>query len=196
MPRVRAQLKAQGYKVSRKPMAHLMRKARHVVSRRHGFTVTTERNFAPAPGAGLVGLNRRFAADVPNVLWVAAMTYVPTWTRFLYLASGCVQPQGGWLGHGREDDQPTGDLGAEHGASQPKVWKSKAEARTALFTWFKGRYNPRRLHSSLGHLSPINFEEKHCTKTDRAHSTGLPTAAVGSSQAPTAFVVNPASVNA
>jgi len=42
-----------------------------------------------------------------------------------------------------------------------RSWKSKAEARTALFTWIEGWYNPRRRHSALGYLSPIAFEEKH-----------------------------------
>lgn len=42
-----------------------------------------------------------------------------------------------------------------------RSWESKAEARTALFTWFEGWYNPRPRHSALGYLSPIAFEEKH-----------------------------------
>ena len=77
-----------------------------------------------------------------------------------------------------------------------RSWKSKAEARTALFTWIEGWYNPRRRHSSLGQLSPINFERKHDADNDRVQEHGLPTAAVGSSQAPTAAVDNPAPVNA
>ena len=31
-------------------------------------------------------MDRNFYADAPNVLWVADITYVPTWTGFLYLA--------------------------------------------------------------------------------------------------------------
>jgi putative transposase len=27
-----------------------------------------------------------FTADAPNVLWVADITYIPTWAGFLYLA--------------------------------------------------------------------------------------------------------------
>lgn len=42
-----------------------------------------------------------------------------------------------------------------------RSWRSKAEARTALFTWIESWYNPRRLHSALDYDSPINFEEKH-----------------------------------
>jgi putative transposase len=39
-------------------------------------------------------------------------------------------------------------------------FKSKSEARMAIFEWIEGWYNPRRRHSSLGHLSPINFERR------------------------------------
>ncbi len=75
-----------------------------------------------------------------------------------------------------------------------RSWKSQGEARTALFTWIEGWYNPRRLHSALAYLSPINFERKHVTQKDRASEHRLPTASVGSSQAPTAAVDNPAPV--
>ena len=42
-----------------------------------------------------------------------------------------------------------------------RVWKTQTEARLAVFTWIEGWYNPKRLHSALGYLSPINFERKH-----------------------------------
>ena len=31
-------------------------------------------------------MQRKFEADGPNRLWVADMTYVPTWAGFIYLA--------------------------------------------------------------------------------------------------------------
>ena len=37
-------------------------------------------------------------------------------------------------------------------------FQSKAQARIAVFTWIEGWYNPRRRHSGLGYLSPLNFE--------------------------------------
>jgi putative transposase len=39
-------------------------------------------------------------------------------------------------------------------------FKTRAEARMAIF---EGWYNPHRRHSSLGYLSPINYERKLLT---------------------------------
>jgi putative transposase len=39
-------------------------------------------------------------------------------------------------------------------------FKSKAEAKMALFEWIEGWYNPHRRHSSNGRLSPNNFERR------------------------------------
>lgn len=37
---------------------------------------------------------------------------------------------------------------------------TKAEARSALFKYIEGFYNIRRCHSSLGYLSPVNYERR------------------------------------
>ncbi len=74
-----------------------------------------------------------------------------------------------------------------------RSWKSRTEAKLAVFTWIEAWYNPHRLQFALSYLPPINFDEKHRANNDRAQGSGLPTAAVGSSQAPTAAVANPAS---
>ena len=39
-------------------------------------------------------------------------------------------------------------------------FKSRAEARMAIFGWLEGWYNPHLRHSVLGYLSPINYERK------------------------------------
>jgi putative transposase len=39
-------------------------------------------------------------------------------------------------------------------------FKTQAEARMAVFEFIEGFYNPRRRHSSLGYLSPVNYERR------------------------------------
>jgi transposase InsO family protein len=41
-------------------------------------------------------------------------------------------------------------------------WTSKAQARPELFRWMSYS-NPRRRHSSLGHLTPLEFEQRLIT---------------------------------
>jgi putative transposase len=83
-PRIHMELREEGTRVSRKRVARLMKDADlRGISRRKG-TVTTRRDRSARPAPDLV--DRRFAADKPNALWVADITYVPTWAGFLYLA--------------------------------------------------------------------------------------------------------------
>jgi len=42
-----------------------------------------------------------------------------------------------------------------------RSWPTRAEARTAIFQYIEGWYNPRRRHSTLGYLSPTEFEHQH-----------------------------------
>ena len=37
-------------------------------------------------------------------------------------------------------------------------FRSHSEARTAVFQFIEGFYNPSRRHSALGYLSPIEYE--------------------------------------
>jgi len=39
---------------------------------------------------------------------------------------------------------------------------TRHEARLATFAYIEGWYNRERLHSTLGYLSPVQFEELHC----------------------------------
>jgi len=83
-PRIHAELADQGIRVGRKRVARLMEVAGiYGVSRRKWITTTT-RDRAARPAPDLV--ERNFSAPAPNQLWVSDITYVPTWTGFLYLA--------------------------------------------------------------------------------------------------------------
>jgi putative transposase len=83
-PRIHAELREEGTPVGRKRVARLMKDAGlRGVSRRKQI-VTTRRDRARRAAPDLV--ERRFVAERPDALWVADITYVPTWMGFLYLA--------------------------------------------------------------------------------------------------------------
>ena len=84
VPRVHAELAERGIHVGPKRVARLMRGAGlQGVSRRKSFR-TTVRDETARPTPDLV--ERQFSAAGPDRLWVADITYVPTWAGFLYLA--------------------------------------------------------------------------------------------------------------
>jgi putative transposase len=237
MPKVRAELMAQGQTVSRKRVARLMQQAGlQGVSRRRGFVVTTRREAGQAKAPDLV--KRQFVAEGPNRLWVADMTYVPTWAGFIYLAvvidvwsrrvvgwsigermraelvlaalnmalqtrrpeavvhhsdqgsqytslafgKRCqemgVRPSMGTVGDAYDNAMAESFFASlECELLDRRCFKSKTEARLAVFTWIEGWYNPRRRHSALGYLSPMNFEEQNqtCTVQPTRQEHGLPT---------------------
>ncbi len=84
VPRVHAELAAEGIRVGKKRVARLMRQAGlEGVSRRRRIRTTRRREDArPAPDL----IEREFAVAAPDQLWVADITYIPTWGGFLYLA--------------------------------------------------------------------------------------------------------------
>ena len=43
----------------------------------------------------------------------------------------------------------------------PQCWDTKAELSSAIFEWIEAFYNPVRPHTSIGDLSPIEFEALH-----------------------------------
>ena len=47
-------------------------------------------------------------------------------------------------------------------------WQTRAELATAIFEWIEGWYNPRRRHSSVADLSPVDYERRLATVTDAA----------------------------
>ncbi len=226
-PRVQAELRDMGLCVNHKRIERLMKLANlQGVSRRRGYVVTTQRNRHAKAAPDLV--KRQFTASGVNQLWVADMTYVPTWVGFLYLAVVVdvhSRKVVGWafgermtsdlvvaalnmalhtrrpesvIHHSDQGSQYTsvafgkrceemgvkpsmGTVGDAYDNAMAesffatlecelidrRSWKTKAEARLAIFTWIESWYNPSRRHSGLGQRSPNAFERSlNSQKTD------------------------------
>jgi putative transposase len=186
--------------------------------RRRGWTTKRDRNARPAPDL----VERNFAAPERDALWVADITYVPTWAGFLYLAvvidvwsrrvvgwamenhlrtelvldalnmalgqrntsgvvhhsdQGCqytsiafglrcreagVKPSMGSVGDCYDNAMAESFFATLECELLDRVrFRTQAEARMAIFDFIEGFYNPKRRHSSLGYLSPNEFEEQH-----------------------------------
>ena len=147
MPRIHAELRDMGEIISKKRVARLMHLAQiKGVSRRRGFVVTTQRDLRQKAAPDLV--QRQFVTGGINQLWVADMTYVPTWAGFIYLAvvmDVFSRKVVGWA----FGERMTPDL---------VIAALKTEARLAIFTWIEAWYNPHRRHKGIQQQSPINFE--------------------------------------
>jgi putative transposase len=96
-PRIYAELRYDGVPCSRKRVARLLRHAGLQGCHRRKGPRTTRRSPEMAPAPDLV--KRDFVASAPDRLWVADITYVPTWADFLYLAvvlDACSRRVVGW----------------------------------------------------------------------------------------------------
>lgn len=83
-PKLNADLLDDGISISNDRFARLMReRGIFGVSLRKGFKTTRrDRDARPAPDL----VERKFVAERPDQLWVADITYIPTWNGFLFLA--------------------------------------------------------------------------------------------------------------
>ncbi len=55
-----------------------------------------------------------------------------------------------------------------------RKWETKTKARLEIFTWIETWYNPHRRHSSLGQMSPINFEKLQQEKKQTTSKSEIP----------------------
>ena len=235
VPRVYKEFVENNESVGRDRIARLMRRAclRGVSPRR--FVTTTRRNEATRPAPDLV--ERRFRAERPNQLWVADITYVPTWAGFLYLAMVLdvfSRKVVGWamathlrtelvldalqmasphrnslsrdvattafesaqytsIAFGKRCEQLSvrpsmGSAGDAYDNAMAESFfatlecelldrtrfQTQAEARMAVFEWIEGWYNPQRHHSSIGYLSPNEFERRYAAGEKRGGSAPAP----------------------
>jgi len=83
-PRIHAELAEDGIRVGRKRVERLMKAAGIAGVSRRRAARTTFRDERVRPVSDLV--DRNFHAEAPDQLWVADITYIPTWAGFLYLA--------------------------------------------------------------------------------------------------------------
>ncbi len=218
-PRLQSDLVDEGIHVSDKRIARLMRERKIAgASRRKGFKTTVrDRDARPAPDL----VERKFSATATNRLWVADITYVPTWSGFLFVAivldvysrrvvgwamathlrtelvldalnmaiyrrrpenvihhsdQGCqytsiafsqrckqagVRPSMGSVGDCYDNAMCESfnailecELLVKHRFKNPR------EASLAVFDFIEGFYNPRRRHTSIGSISPMEFERR------------------------------------
>jgi putative transposase len=225
-PRIQAELADEhDLRVSQKRVARLMRELGIAgVSRRRKGLRTTVRSHEAAAAADLV--RRDFRSSGPDRLWVADITYVPTWEGYVFLA--CVldawsrkvvgwsmrddlktelaldalgmaltrrRPRRGLVHHsdrgsqytslafgktieaagvlpsmGRRGDAFDNALAESFFATletellDRHTFRTRDEARLALFSYIEGFYNPRRRHSTLGYRSPDRFEDEMIRK--------------------------------
>ncbi len=47
-------------------------------------------------------------------------------------------------------------------------WQTRNELASAIFEWIEAWYNPRRRHTSISNLSPIDYERLYTTRVDAA----------------------------
>ena len=219
-PSIHAELADEhGIRVGRKRVARLMRAAGLKGLQPPKYVTTTVSD--PEADRALDKVDRDFSAEGPDRLWVADITYVPTWAGFLYLAivlDVWSRRIVGWsmanhlraqlvldaldmaiaqrrpesvIHHSDKGSQYTsyafgkrcreagivpsmGSTGdaydnamaesffatLEREVINRRRFKSQVQARMAIFQWLEGWYNPHRRHSSLGYLSPINYERR------------------------------------
>jgi putative transposase len=219
-PRMHQELLARGVKAGRHRVARVMRSEglRGVCRRRGWCTTVRDERARPAPDL----VERDFSATEPDRLWVADITYVPTWAGFLFLAvvlDVFSRRIVGWsmathmrtelvldaLEMAYRQRRPRGvifhsDQGSQYTSvafgGRCRVYGIRpsmgsvgdcydnamaeslfatlecelldrvklpdpATAKREVFSYIEGWYNPHRLHSAIGYLSPVEFERRH-----------------------------------
>ncbi|HLM43525.1 MAG TPA: IS3 family transposase [Myxococcaceae bacterium] len=217
-PRVHAELRARGQRVSRKRVARLMNENDIAARKRRRFVRTTDSRHDQPVAPNI--LERNFSPGQPNSTWATDMTYVWTGQGWLYLAVVMdlfSRKVVGWSMSERIDrhlvlnaldmalkgrQPPQGllhhsDRGSQYASTdyqqalaargiqcsmsrKGNCWDNAVvesffsslkqelvyttdfatheQARLALFEYIEVFYNRQRRHSSLGYVSPVDFE--------------------------------------
>ena len=93
----------------------------------------------------------------------------------------------GRLQRGQLDDRVVLVDHATRAARHPHAGTTRASSASAIFEWIEAWYNPRRRHTALGKLSPVDYEH-HCealhTAADASGMITTPTVSGEPGQAP------------
>jgi transposase InsO family protein len=223
-PRMTAELNARGHPCSENTVAKLMRGCGVRARRPRRFVRTTDSRHA-LPVADNV-LDRQFDPTVPNAVWAADITYIPTADGWLYLAvvedlfsrmivgwamDGAMEsrlvvdaldmavrrrlPGEGLVAHSDRGSQYASDhyqralersgitcsmsrvaqcwdnapvesffASLKRELVHDERYTSREQAMASLFEYVEVFYNRVRRHSSLGFVSPAEFERTHNPK--------------------------------
>jgi transposase InsO family protein len=215
-PRVHAELRSRGRRVSRKRVARLMRQQGLRARPRRRFVRTTDsaHSHPVAPNT----LDRKFEPTQPNCVWAGDITYVWTAEGWLYLAvlmDLFSRKVVGWAMSEKIDRELVlsaldmallgrkapalhhSDRGSQYASEDYRrlleqrgitcsmsrkgncwdnavvesffsslkqelvylsTFNTRQEAQLALFEYIEVFYNRKRRHSSLGYLSPVEYE--------------------------------------
>lgn len=226
-PRLQADLREEGIRVSDKRVARLMRQRGLRGACRRAFVRTTIRDKEADLAEDLV--KRQFVATAPNQLWVSDITYVPTDAGFLFLAVVLDVFSRRVVGWAMDRSMPAELVVAaldmavyrrrpvsvihhsDHGSQYTSIlfmqrckstsvtvsmgsvgdcydnalcesfnailecellartrFRNQKEAALAIFEFIEGFYNTRRRHTSIGYISPVEFERRHMASATSA----------------------------
>jgi putative transposase len=84
-PRIHAELREDGVRIGRGRVARLMRRGGLTAARRRRVPRTTDSRHDHPVAPNLLG--RNFAADRPDAVWLADISYIPTGEGWMYLAA-------------------------------------------------------------------------------------------------------------
>ncbi|GGM16046.1 transposase [Deinococcus aerophilus] len=219
-PRIHAELRAEGVRVSRKRVTRLIRASRlSGKGKRHWVRTTDSEHVLPV---SLNLLERQFHVHHPNQVWASDITYLPTREGWLYLAVTLDLHSRAVVGYAMEAhmhaslplaalqmaasrrDPPPGllhhsDRGSQYASRifqealarlrakesmsrkgdcwdnavvesffsslkrelfEDNIFENRMVARQAIFEYIEVFYNRQRRHSTLGYLTPHEFERQ------------------------------------
>jgi len=133
-------------------------------------------------------VKRKWDTGALNQVWVGDITYLRTWEGWVYLAT--VIDAHSDRGTQYASAQIT-EFAAAHGITRSmgytgicwdnamaesffatlktefyyrRIWPTRARAILGVAAWIEDSYNRRRRHSSIGHVTPVDFEMQYSSQ--------------------------------